>query len=318
MADEINKSTVLSGTTKPAEMADMEKFQASPYYQTLGIGGLQEQLKGYQTDDAALRQQAEAQYNPTYQAELEALRQELAQERQGYSSQIASLDHSYDQQRRRTNQSYDESAVDLNNALTKRGLGRSSLVSTQGAYLENRRNQALSDIDASQRGAVDAINEKIALLTDQAAQRERSMAGNYARQLENRVNELKAQNQSASISLQLQIAALQQQGYEAYQKWLLDNRAQELREKTFEAEYGLTPSLSYGGSARGNLPKSSGAQTQEEKKSISSTLKGYILPVANVLKNLTAKAQPQTKVSGSPVKGMGDRRMTTGSIRMER
>lgn len=318
MANETIKNTVSSGTERPAEMADMEKFQASPYYQTLGIGGIQEQLKGYQADDAALRQQAEAQYNPTYQAELESLRQQLAQEQQGYSSQIASLNHSYDQQRRRTNQSYDESAVDLDNALTKRGLGRSSLVSTQGAYLENQRNQALSGIDASQRGALDTINEKIALLTSQAAQRERSMAGNYARQLENRVNELKAQNQSASISLQLQIAALQQQGYEAYQKWLLDNRAQELKEKTFEAEYGLTPSLSYGGSAQRNPPKTNGAQTQEEKKSISSTLKGYILPVANVLKNLTAKAQPKIKASGSPVKGMGDRRMTTGSVRMER
>ena len=234
MADETLKGSSSTQTVKAAEAATMEEFQATPYYQGLGIEALQQQLSGYTTDDATLRQQAETQYKPTYDTELESLRQQLAQQVQGYNSQISSLGTTYDQQRRRTNEAYDQSAVQLDNALTKRGLGRSSLVSTQGAYLEKQRNQSLGDIDATQTSAVNALNEKIALLTDQTAQSERRLANSYAAQIESRINELRRENQSAATNLQLQIASLQQQGYQAYQNWLLANREMELAEKQFE------------------------------------------------------------------------------------
>ena len=237
-------------TMKSGTAAGMEEFQATPYYQGLGIEQLKAQLGGYQTDDAALRQQAEAQYRPTYDAEVESIRHQLQQQVQGYNSQLAGMGSAYERQRRNTNQAYDESAVDLNNALTKRGLGRSSLVSTQGAYLENKRNQALADIDRDETSAIQAINEKIALLTDQAAGREQTLAGNYARQLEQRVNELKDKNRTAAVSLQLQIAALQQKGYEAYQDWLMENRKQELKEQELMAKY---PEL-FGGESGGFSP----------------------------------------------------------------
>ena len=193
-----------------------EAYKQSSYYQNLGIDKLQEQLSGYQTDDATLRQQAEAQYKPTYDAELQALQHQTQQQIQGYNSQLAGLGSAYDQQRQQTNDSYNESILSASNALTRRGLGRSSLVATQGAYLENKRNQALSQINADQTAAVNAINEKIALLTDQAAQSEKLLAGNYASQIEARMNELKQQNQTAATNLQLQIAALQQEGYNAW------------------------------------------------------------------------------------------------------
>ena len=54
------------------------------------------------------------------------------------------------------------------------------------------------------------------MLTDQAAQSEKLLAGNYASQIEARMNELKQQNQTAATNLQLQIAALQQEGYNAW------------------------------------------------------------------------------------------------------
>lgn len=207
---------------------DMNAYKQSGAYQSLGIDKLQEQLAGYQTDDAALRQQAEAQYKPTYDAELQALKNQTAQQIQGYQGQLAGMGTSYDRQRRQINEGYDQSILSASNALTRRGLGRSSLVATQGAYLEKQRNEALADINADQTAAANAINEKIALLTDQAAQNEKLMAGNYASQIENRINELREKNQSAATSLQLQIAALQQQGYEAYQNWLLQQQNHEL------------------------------------------------------------------------------------------
>ena len=244
-------------TTTPTtpQLTPMQQFQQSGYYQSLGLDKLQQQLAGYATDDATLRAQAEALYKPTYLTELEALRQQLALQQQAYKSQLEGLGVSYDQQRRATNQAYDESMVDLNNALTKRGLGRSSLVSTQGAYLENERNTALGDIDANEAAAEKALLEKIALLTDQAAQSEKLLASNYAQQLEARIQDLRQQNQSAATSLQLQLAQLQQQGYQAYQQQLMAEREQQLAENQFE--YEKTKKSSSGGNK-----SSSGGSTQ--------------------------------------------------------
>ena len=273
------------------EPANMEDYRNSAYYQSLGIEQLQQQLGGYQTDDGALREQAEAQYRPGYEAEIESIRQELEKQVQGYGSQLDALGSAYDRQRRQANRAYDESAVALNNALTKRGLGRSSLVSTQGVHLENRRNEALGDIDRDERSAIDAINEKIALLTDQAARREQTLAGNYARQLESRVGELREQNRSAAVSLQLQIAALQQKGYEAYQQWLLDQRKQELAEKEFEAEH---PEL-FGGEEDGGSSGSSGStgggsKTSAKKpKEETSVAGGALIPLMEKLKETVVK-----------------------------
>ena len=240
----------MGDTTTEVKKTDMEAFRETPYYQTLGIDKLQQQLGNYSTDDATLRQQAEALYNPTYTTELEALRQSLALQTQSYESQLAGLGTAYEQQRRRTNQAYNESAVDLNNALTKRGLGRSSLVSTQGAYLENQRNQALSDVDANEMADIKAIRDRIALLNEQTAQSEKTLSQNYAQQIEARISELRQQNQTAMTNLQLQIATLQMQGYQAYQQQLLAEREQKLAEDQFE--YTKSKKSSSGSSSSGN------------------------------------------------------------------
>lgn len=280
--------------------AAMDEFKETPYYQGLGIESLQEQLAGYQASDEALKDQAEAQYRPAYESEREAIRQELEREIQGYNSQKAGAGAAYEQQRRRTNQAYNESAVDMSNALTRRGLGRSSLVSTQGAYLEDRRNQALSDIDRAETDAIGAINERIALLTEQAAQKERTLAGNYARQLESRVNEMKEQKQSAAISLQLQIAALQQQGYEAYQDWLLANRKQEIAEKEFEAEYGTAEKTAgSSGSGRKKAATSSTKKNAAQKAQTSAAKAGTFAGAIAALTNAIAKGQKSGGTAGA-------------------
>lgn len=264
--------------------ATMEEFRQTPYYQGLGIESLEKELEGYRQDDSQLMDQAEAEYRPAYESEVEAAQQQLQKELQGYKTQLAGTGAEYDRQRSRTDRAYQESAVDLNNALTKRGLGRSSLVSTQGAYLQNQRNQALAEIDRAEGDAINAINERIALLTEQAAQNERTMAGNYARQLQNRVNELRDANKSASISLQLQIAALQQQGYEAYQDWLLANRKQEVEEKEFEAEYGDLVNVS-GGSSSSSSSSSGGSGSKKTQTAKKAENKGKIAEKASAAVN---------------------------------
>lgn len=240
MADKVKETTSTTTTTvTPAEAATMEQYKASPYYQNLNIQQLQEQAAGYAMDDATLRGQAENLYKPTYDAELESIRQGLATQNQAYDAQKASLQQTYNKQREQTNQSYNESAVDLNNTLTKRGLGRSSLVSTQGTYLENKRQQALADIGTSESTAYSDIEAKKALAAQQAAESEKRLSSSYAAQIESRITELRKENQSALTNLQLQIATLQQQGYQAYQDWLAQQKQIEITQQNADREYEL-------------------------------------------------------------------------------
>lgn len=277
----------------PDKTTDMDAYKQSGAYQSLGIDKLQEQLAGYQTDDASLRQQAEAQYKPTYDTQIEALRQQTAQQIQGYQGQLAGLGTAYDQQRRQTNEGYDQSILSASNALTRRGLGRSSLVATQGAYLEKQRNQTLADINANQNAAVNAINEKIALLTDQAAQSEKTMAGSYAAQIEARMNELRQHNQSAATNLQLQITALQQQGYQAYQQQLLAEREQQLAEDQFAyTKEQNAKKSSGGGSSSSSVNPAPAPEASPSSDDIFNKLLGNGLPGAKELyNNATARLQ---------------------------
>ena len=309
--------------TQSNQAATMEEFKKTPYYQGLGIEGLEAQLEGYRQDEQAMKEQAEAQYRPAYESELEAARQELEKEVQGYRAQLAGNDAAYDRQRRNVNQAYAQSAAEMNNQLTKRGLGRSSLVSAQGAYLQNQLGQALAEIDRTQSEAIQAINEKIALLTEQAAQSERTMAENYARQLENRVGEMKEKNREASISLQLQIAALQQQGYEAYQDWLMKNRQQEMAEREFEAEYG--DRLNGGGAASSSSSSSSSSKKQttakketvkDSGKSIGQTLGTFADAAKKLLENLTGGAKAAvTQQKTTQMKGASGSAAKLGAAR---
>ena len=74
------------------EPESMQAFKESAYYQSLGIEPLQEMLKQYTQDDAALRAQAEAQYRPTYESEMEAIRQQRDAQTLGYQQQIEALE----------------------------------------------------------------------------------------------------------------------------------------------------------------------------------------------------------------------------------
>ena len=249
------------------DTASMTEYKSSSWYDADAIDALKRRLDAYSTDYDTLKRQAEADYAPVYRSELAALQNQLASDREAAENERDALGKTYDRQRRLTNDAYDESAVRLSNALNARGLGRSSLTATQGAQLEARRNQALSDINASEADAADAINSRIAQLTQAAARSEQTLSSNYANQLESRINALKNSNQSAAVSLQLQIAALQQEGYEAYQNWLLKNRAQELDEAEYRRKYGLDDAQSTASSSGQATQKTSAASANSVKQS---------------------------------------------------
>lgn len=229
-----------------------DEFKSTGNYQSLGLDALQSQLSQYNVSDAELRRQAEALYTPTYQTEVEAIDQSAQQQTLAYQNQLGGVSNAYGKQRQSANEQFDQSASNLNSSLLKRGLGRSSLVSTQGTYLENQRAKSLDAIGSDEANAINSINQQITLLASQSAASKRTMASNYAQQIEARVSDLKNANQTAATNMALQIASLQQSAYQAYSEYLLNNRAQTLAEDQFAWQKKKSGSGGGGGSYTGN------------------------------------------------------------------
>ncbi len=271
-------------------------YRQSDWYDAESIDGLRRRLDALSADDDALRAQAEAEYRPAYEAEKNTLRDTLERETASAQTERDALASTYDKRRRLANESYDRSAAALNNTLNARGLGRSSLTGTQNAYLERERGRALDDIGAEEAEAVNAINRRIAQLAENAARDERTLDGRYADQLTSRVSALKSANQTAAISLQLQIAALQQQGYEAYRDSLLKERAQQLDEDEFRQKYGLNDTTGQSGRATSGKAR---AAAQSAAPSTATGSSGTSLKsLGAMLKNLLALGSSKTTARG--------------------
>ena len=267
-------------------------YRQSDWYDAESIDGLRRRLDALTQSDDALRAQAEAEYRPAYEAQKNALRDTLERETASAQTERGALASAYDKRRRLANESYDRSAAALNNTLNARGLGRSSLTGTQNAYLERERGRALDDIGAEESENVNAINRRIAQLAENAARDERTLEGSYADKLSSRISALKSANQTAAISLQLQIAALQQQGYEAYRDSLLKERAQQLDEDEFRQKYGLNDESAQSGRTSSGSKTRAAAQNTAKAATVGTPLKS----LSDTLKNLLARKTGQTSV----------------------
>ena len=288
-----------------------DDYKNSGWYNRDSLDALNRQLEQYPTDYDALKQQAEAEYAPTYAMQRDALDARLAEQTLAAQNQQAALSRTYERQRQAMNARYDQSAARLNNVLTARGLGRSSLVATQGAYLEGQRGAALNDIDRAEADDIAAINSRIALLADETARSRQTMAATYAQQLDNRINQLRSANQTAAVSLQLQIAALQQQGYEAYHNWLMKERAQALDEAEFRQKYGLDEggrqSSGSGGSGKGKSAAASAKKTTASTslgKGAVTGLRTALSSLAGAVKSaITGAAKTSSRIGAAAASG---------------
>ena len=273
-------------------------YRQSDWYDAESVDGLRRRLDALSAGDEALRAQAEAEQRPAYETQKNALRDALERETASAQTERDALASTYDRRRRLANESYDRSAAALNNALNARGLGRSSLTGTQNAYIERERNRALDNIGAEETASVNAINRRIAQLTESAARDERTLDGNYASQLNSRASALKSANQTAAISLQLQIAALQQQGYEAYREHLLRERAQQLDEDEFRQKYGLND-------ADVQTGRASSAKARASQSAARTATAAPLKSLSDALKSLIARKSDRTNArrGGSTASG---------------
>lgn len=183
-----------------ASTPSISKYQKSGFYKTTNIPALQEQLAKYNVPDAEVRQQAEAQYAPTYNMQKTT-----------FQNQLSELAASRDRDVQKINTQYDRNLNSVMAGLNAKNMGRSSLVSTRGVEIENARNGAVADTSFGYLQKENEINANI-----------QQADATFAQNVENKAAEISKQNQAQYIELLTQIAQLQQSGYSAYANYLLN------------------------------------------------------------------------------------------------
>ncbi len=201
------------GNTVPKLPKKYQEYLGSAHYNAAGIGSLTDMLGRYNLSDDALRDQATASYQPTYDAERLAQQQKLQTLLQGLTNQLSTMQGGYQRQLNQTAATYKRNLSDMLNNLTKRGMGRSSMVGTGSVAVANAQQAAQQGIMDEWQVQQNNIAGNMALANQQSADALALLDSSYARQIEARMNELRQGNQTASTQLQLQIAQLQYQGY---------------------------------------------------------------------------------------------------------
>lgn len=167
-----------------------QDFTGTGFEQASGVANVQQQASQIKVDDASLRQQAEAQYKPTYEAEQRSL-----------STQLTQLIKAQTDDSELLNKQYQQSVNTMMSKLAKRGLNTGATPDATVAALDKFRNEVMT-----QRQAVyGAQREGVQRLSD-------TLKGNYelnvqARMAANRSSALSSLNDFLSLISQLQNAS---------------------------------------------------------------------------------------------------------------
>ncbi len=191
---------------------------------------LKKLLESMTESDETLRRKAENELKPDYESARRELLNNLKKENEQDVQKGKAISDSYAERRQQVNEAYDRSHKRLENELNMRGMGRSSLVATEGTALENERNRELNRLNTEENTQKQELKNAASGRQEQAEDELKALSGSYAEKLEKRIASLKDSSRTAQVSLELQLAALQQQGYEAYMNNLM-------KEKEFAAKH---------------------------------------------------------------------------------
>lgn len=176
-----------------------QKYSESGFGKSSGVAELQQQASQIKTDDVSLRQQAEAQYKPTYEAEQRSLQ-----------TQLSALIKSQTDDSELLNTQYQQSVNTMIGKLAKRGLNTGATPDATVVALDKFRNEVMTQRQAVYGGQQKALQR---LSDTHKADYELNI---QARMATNRSNALTSLN-----DLLTQIAQLQAGSYEDYTKYLL-------------------------------------------------------------------------------------------------
>lgn len=176
-------------------------YKDSGFYTAAGIEALQKHLSDYYNrTEEQLRADAKAAYDVQYDAN-----------KLNYQNQLDQLGIYRNADLKKINSQYDRAGNTIDNDLTKRGLGRSSLVSTRGVENENARNAAIAD------KSLEYLEQENKINADRQA-----LDAEYAQNVENEFVKLRDKQLADRINMLTTIASLQQNGYSNYVNYLLN------------------------------------------------------------------------------------------------
>lgn len=182
-----------------ADKTTMQAYQKSGYAQASGVPELQTQANAIKVDPAGLKQQAEAQYRPTYEAQQKSL-----------NTQLTALIKSQTDDSDLLNKQYQQSVNTMLEKIKARGLATGSLPQVQTDALNKFHNEVMTQrqiMYGVQQSGIKAMQDTLKNDYDLNVE---------ARMATNRDNSL----QSLS-NLLTQIAKLQSSSYEDYINYLL-------------------------------------------------------------------------------------------------
>lgn len=240
-----------------------EKFQQSGIYQQT-MAPIYDRISQYDKTDDQLREQATNAYQPTYDMERLSLDQRLQTALQGYQNQLSTMEGGYSRQLDQNTALFDKRLSDMLVSITKRGMGRSSLVGTGSAALTSQQQAAAQAILNEYQAQRNAIGGNIALAHQQQADAARQMASSYAQQIEARMNELRDKNMEAKDRLMLEAVALHNSTMQLWNKFGKKSGSKSTARPTGSTNPGTsTPS---GNSTSDSIDRISGNQNNGYKQ----------------------------------------------------
>lgn len=136
------------------------------------------------------RQQAEAQYDPSYNARITALKNQLAQNQLSLDQSKTGINQNYDTQVGNQNRNNMINKNNISNTMLGRGLGNSSIV-TSGLAESDARNMRLVDtINTARTGALNDIEAQKQMLAQNMNNTLGQMAGDREKELMALANQL--------------------------------------------------------------------------------------------------------------------------------
>ncbi|MFR1759377.1 MAG: hypothetical protein ACLSX2_06715 [Christensenellaceae bacterium] len=166
-------------------------------------------------DDEAYRQQAEAALRPGLNAQLEALSQSMDDANQGYERNKAELQRQAEASRQQLDADYADLRGDLETAALRRGMGRSSYLTDNLAYLGAQQARAQSNVESQLAQDLKDIGEAQALAQQHYQQTVQRLQDDMLDDLASYESALREKDKSAAQQAYQTLMA----SYDAYQRY---------------------------------------------------------------------------------------------------
>lgn len=161
------------------------------------------------TNGKDYRAEAEAQYDPSYQAKLEALKQQNASQKQALDQSKTGINANFDQQSKLQNLNNTMNKNNMSNAMLGRGLGNSSIAVSGLAGQDATNARYLNDINTARAGALNNVDEQMAMLDRNLASTQGQMAASREDEIRALMNNMEDRDWTKSFQERQQAEAEQ-------------------------------------------------------------------------------------------------------------